>query len=229
MRKYKINLHSHSYFSDGKNSPYKMALKAKELGFSALVITDHFYGSEYSDDANSLNTRSYGLLKYACEEAKEILPVIVGIEAGYCGQEVLVFGQVAINKIFENGKLTKQLLNSLRISKTFFATILCHPGSKYSNMIKDVDGYERINSAQDFFSHDDRIGDLDTHLNGRVGWCNSDAHSADRLSFCWNLVGKDITTEDHLIKYIKSKQHPEHFINTKHIDKLVAELKARRN
>ena len=38
---YKINIHAHTIFSDGYNTPYVMALKAKELGFSALVITSY--------------------------------------------------------------------------------------------------------------------------------------------------------------------------------------------
>jgi 3',5'-nucleoside bisphosphate phosphatase len=44
---YKINIHCHTIFSDGLNTPVTLAHEAKRLGFCALVITDHYYGSEF--------------------------------------------------------------------------------------------------------------------------------------------------------------------------------------
>ena len=36
-----IDLHSHSYYSDGSNSPSEIVQKAKDIGLSALALTDH--------------------------------------------------------------------------------------------------------------------------------------------------------------------------------------------
>ena len=37
----KIDLHTHSFFSDGSMSPTELLFHAKEVGLSALALTDH--------------------------------------------------------------------------------------------------------------------------------------------------------------------------------------------
>ena len=39
--KFKVNLHTHTTFSDGKNTPTEMVEAYKELGYGAVAITDH--------------------------------------------------------------------------------------------------------------------------------------------------------------------------------------------
>jgi len=38
---FKVNLHTHTTFSDGKNTPKEMVEAYKELGYGAVAITDH--------------------------------------------------------------------------------------------------------------------------------------------------------------------------------------------
>ena len=207
--KYKINIHSHTIFSDGMNSPYVMALKAKELGFTALVITDHFYGL---DMPNFMTLEKYKLLKKAAYEAKSILPIIIGIEIPFMGQEVLIFGGAAVQNILEFGKPSMEKLLFLK-KETGCGVVLCHPSSNFHFAVPAVDAYERVNGGSDFFREMNGVKrDLDG-LEGKQAWCNSDAHTSDRLEICYNIVDSKITTEQDLIKYIKKQKQPEFFIN----------------
>lgn len=207
---YKINLHAHTIFSDGSNTPYVMALKAKELGFTSLVITDHLYTN--IGGAASLNSERFNMLKRAKGEAKRILPVIIGVELAFGNEEMLVFGSAMINEIMtfrESGtEITMDHLLNWK-HKHDSAFILCHPINpvNWPNLRPILDGYERINSAQDMFK-DDR--ELDA-LEGLPSWCNSDAHHNKSLSFGYNLVDTKIETETDLIQYIKSGKQPEHY------------------
>ena len=207
MTKYKINIHSHTIYSDGLNSPYVMALKAKELGFTALVITDHFYGR---DLPNFMSMEKLSLLKKASREARKILPVIVGLEVPFMGQEVLVFGGAAIQEILRHGKPNMQRMLDLK-SETGCAVVLCHPSSDFHFAVPAVDAYERVNGGSDLFVCGNKKRGLGM-LEGKQAWCNSDAHMVDRLDVCYNIVGSKIETETDLIKYIKKQKQPEFFI-----------------
>ncbi|MBP1682810.1 MAG: hypothetical protein H6Q27_373, partial [Ignavibacteriaceae bacterium] len=37
----KIDLHMHTYFSDGQHSPEELILKVKEAGIDIIAVTDH--------------------------------------------------------------------------------------------------------------------------------------------------------------------------------------------
>lgn len=207
--KYKINIHSHTIFSDGLNSPYVMALKAKELGFTALVITDHFYGLDYPE---FMSASKYKLLKKFCDEAKKILPVIIGIEVPFMGQEVLIFGGSAVRLILANGPLNMDEMLTLK-RENYCAIVLCHPSTDFNFAVPAVDAYERINGGSDLFSLKNGVIDRDLEgLEGKQSWCNSDAHTVDRLDVCYNIVDSKIETEQDLIKYIKRGKQPEYFV-----------------
>ena len=199
---YKINIHTHTIFSDGRNSPYVMALKAKELGFTALVITDHFYGR---DLPNFMSLEKLKLLKKAAQETRKILPTIIGLEVPFMGQEVLVFGGAAIKKILTYGKPNMSSMLLLK-KETGCAVVLCHPGEEFHFAVPAVDAYERVNKTDRFTKGDYRrsLGDL----KGKQAWCNSDAHRVEELDICYNIVDTKIDTESKLINYIKrGKQH----------------------
>ena len=53
----KINLHSHTVFSDGKNSIKQAVIKSLELGLNHLAITDHFSNSWKADIIPTLNSK----------------------------------------------------------------------------------------------------------------------------------------------------------------------------
>ena len=74
------DLHTHSYFSDGTDSPAQLVGKAIELGLSAIALTDH-------------NTVA-GLPEFLeAAEGKDILAVPgVEISTGYNGKELHIVG-----------------------------------------------------------------------------------------------------------------------------------------
>lgn len=203
MNKYKINIHAHSIFSDGINSPLAMAIEAKNLGFSALVITDHFYGSTCPE---FMSVNSMRLLKKACAEAKKILPVIIGLEVPFMGQEVLIFGGAAIKSILENDKPTYRELKRLK-AETGCAVVLCHPGDFGHAAAEVSDGFEHFNSGHNFFEKRP-FGKLE----GKPRWCNSDAHQTPCIGKAYNLIDTKIENEGDLIKYIKSGKQPEFYV-----------------
>jgi len=182
-----------------------MAQKAKELGFSALVITDHYYIN--SDDSEfSLSEDRFQLLRRACREAKEVLPIIIGIEASFMGQEVLIFGGEAIKRIFKSKSLTPDEMMLLR-KETHCAIILCHPGGDIDPLEPYIDGFEHYNSGQDWFKGRD-FG----KLKDKQRWCNSDAHGVRCLDRNYNIVTHKIQNESDLIKYIKTGKQPEFYV-----------------
>lgn len=206
--KYKINIHAHSIFSNGINSPLSMAIEAKKLDFTALVITDHFYGLDYTDFINSNSMR---LLRKACREARKVLPVIIGLEIPFCGQEILVFGGSAINSIIKNGIPTPDELIHLK-KETGCAVILCHPRDDFEEVAKYVDGFEEYNSANNCFRHEEEVRPFGA-LEGKQRWCSSDAHRSKGLGRAYNVVGSKIQTESDLIRYIKKGLQPEFIVN----------------
>jgi predicted metal-dependent phosphoesterase TrpH len=206
---YKINIHTHTIFSDGANTPYVMAQKAKELGFSALVITDHLY-----KEANtwfSLNLDRLGTLKRACIEAEKIMPVILGVELAIGNEEILVFGKDAVYALVQNNSRggVNDISTLLRIKGEFnSAFILCHPfmEENWEEILPVLDGFEAYNSGNNMFK-DREYGCLG-HL---PRWSNSDAHMAKHLGRGYNLVEDCIETEEDLISYIKSGKQPKMF------------------
>lgn len=204
---YLINLHAHTYFSDGHNSPLAMAIAAKHIGFTSLVITDHC--SSKCNTLSGLDTKKFDFLKFACKEAKKILPVIIGIELAIGGEEVLVFGSAMINKIMDtrdNG--TPVTIDHLIEWKPrhYSAFILCHPHSpeNWERLKPILDGYEEFNSGDHMFANG-----RDHHcLTDLVGWANSDAHQVANLGRSYNKVHSKITIEQDLIQYIKRGFQP---------------------
>jgi predicted metal-dependent phosphoesterase TrpH len=204
---YRLNIHAHTIFSDGCNSVYTMALKAKEIGLSALVITDHFYGLEYPE---FMTLEKYKILKKEAREAAEILPVIVGLEVVFMGQEVLVFGESAILQILTNGKPDMNTMLRLK-TNTGCAIILCHPG-EFEFTVPALDGFEHFNSGHNYFPEGKR--DFGS-LAKLPRWCNSDSHIKQDLETAYNIIDTEIKTELDLIKYIKSGKQPEFYIKGK--------------
>lgn len=207
MNSYKINIHAHTIFSDGMNSPLKMAMTAKELGFTALVITDHFYDHAGMDFC-SLNKDTFGLLKKACREARELLPIIIGLEVPFCGEEILVFGGAAIKAILENGKPNSEELQRLKDTHDC-AVVLCHPSENFEEVAPYVDGFEHYNSGNNRFSTRS-FGSLE----GKQRWANSDAHHHNCLGKSYNMITSKIENESDLIQYIKRGTQHE-FYNIK--------------
>lgn len=210
MNKYRINIHAHSIFSDGHSSPYVMALKAKELGFTALVITDHWY----EEAESSLTAERLVTLKMAANEVREVLPVIIGMEIPHTDNEFLVFGGDAIKEIVNLGNKSISTDDMWKIRRnTNSVFILCHPGMNipYETTLL-IDGFEAYNSGRNLFNRRGYGA-----LRRLPAWSNSDAHTANCLVDGWNEVDTKITTEADLIKYIKSGKQPYLFAKGKRV------------
>ncbi len=205
---YKINIHAHTFFSDGSNSPIEMAREAKRLGFTALVVTDHYYGGRHPElEITYEKLKSYNK---ALREARTILPVIRGLEVAFGGEEFLLFGSTAIKWLLSTHGLTTKA-DVLKMKRDHHcAIILCHPQDSHKDWVEVLDGYEAHNSGQDWFSKGRELG----CLKGLQAWHNSDAHHKDWLKEGYNIVDTKIETEDALIKYIKSGKQPECYLET---------------
>jgi len=213
---YKINLHAHTFFSDGANSPYTMALEAKRLGLCCLILTDHFYPKN-SSTCFSMGPDRYRLRNRASFEAREILPIINGLELAFGNEEMLVFGGEMIQKIYQHCSVNKAELTISHLEKWKrryeSAFILCHPHSPSNwDVLRGIlDGYERYNSGWDMFPS----GADFSFLKSLPSWCNSDAHECETLCRAYNLIDTEIKTEYDLIQYLKSGKQPVYYINQK--------------
>lgn len=213
MTTYNINIHAHSDYSDG-HSISKLITKAKELNFTALVITDHFYYNNYNMWC-SLNYSKYTKLLEEIKELSEThnYPIINGIELAFRGEETLIFGQELICDLIKNrenrSKLSIKDLIKLKNDHNS-ACILCHPIdiSTWNKLYELFDGYEEYNSGQDMFSNNRERGKLD----GLPKWYNSDAHAVISLERCYNIVDTNIISEQDLIDYIKSGKQPNFYL-----------------
>jgi predicted metal-dependent phosphoesterase TrpH len=218
-QKYKINIHAHTLFSDGANSPLGMAIEANRLGFTALVITDHYYGD--TDQWCSVNVQKMRLLKKACEEAKKILPVIIGVELVFGGEELLTFGSAMIQDIMRHRDAGNELTMELFLKwkrRHDSAFVLCHPGKveNWEVLRPLLDGYEEYNSGSSMFRIERGQGGVTERdrgaLVGLPGWCNSDAHQVAGLARAYNIVDAKIENETDLIRYIKRGAQPEPYL-----------------
>ena len=213
MTTYNINLHAHSDYSDGSNIN-ELITKAKELNFTALVITDHFYYNNYNMWC-SLNYSKYTKLLEEIKELSEIhnCPIINGIELAFGGEETLIFGQELIYDLIKNRENRSKLsIKDLIKLKNDYnsAAILCHTIdiSTWNKLYELFDGYEEYNSYQHMFWDNRDRGKLE----GLPRWCNSDAHAVMSLEKCYNIVNTSIIFEQDLIDYIKSGKQPEFYL-----------------
>ena len=211
---YKINLHSHTRYSDGANTIKEMALTSKNLGFCCHVITDHYYGRDDLAPYSLTKETFLEAIKEAEEVSREInFPIIVGAECGYNNmEEINVFGKEAILYLMDHGVSHDDYLRAR--ANTWCAMQLNHPAvtnSLKSKVWEVIDCFERFNSGQDFFKGE--YGDKDRRkipieLKGIRQTSNSDAHQFKSLDRGYNLIDEKIESEGHLINYLRSSKKP---------------------
>jgi histidinol phosphatase-like PHP family hydrolase len=79
----RIDLHTHSFFSDGELVPAEFCRRAVVMGYGALAITDHV-------DAANLETVLEQLVRFAREQAAYFpLVFIPGVELTHCPPETI--------------------------------------------------------------------------------------------------------------------------------------------
>lgn len=180
-----INCHAHTVLSDGSDTMLDMAKKAKELGHSVLVITDHNYPTDHNFAAG---WRERDVLE---ENSLSPLPIIVGAEISTPFGDHLLFGKEVlrnwehykslldgINKnfdlnlwieCFKTYVLAKASMQGMpgffrryKVTPMPYAMILCHPRdqeSYYSRFPKEwwdlCHGFEIRNGMQEYDTWDE--------------------------------------------------------------------------
>lgn len=85
----KVNLHTHTYYCDGKDAPEDMVRRALELGFTALGFSGHGY-SVYDEDycMSRTDTVKYRREILRLREAyKDQIHIYLGVEMDYYGMK----------------------------------------------------------------------------------------------------------------------------------------------
>jgi len=217
-RLYKLNLHSHTRYSDGHNTIKEMALMSQSLGFCCHVITDHYYGRPDLAFC-SLNKETYlKQVKEAAQISAEMrYPIIVGIECGFnCMEEINVFGHDAILYLMDHGV---GIEDYRKVRDSYYcAMILNHPSldkSLDAGVPEAIVGFERYSSAQDFFKGTGGMAGrrlVPDEFRDITQFANSDAHQIGSLDRTYNLIDEDIFEETHLINFIKNKKPLHHSV-----------------
>lgn len=232
MKKYKLNCHAHSRYSDGHGTIKEMALAYKAKGFSCAVITDHWYCRNDLSIYSMTKDKFLKAIKDAEEVEKELnFPIIIGMEYSFfrC-EEVACFGRNFLIALYDEVKTVEDFKEAK--AKYNGAAIVVHPSARKNDngflgpLIKGhevVDGYERYNHRQDMFKADWR--EVPKEFENLRAYANSDAHSITGLDFCWNLVDEEIKSEEQLVDYIRDKKPVELVVNDKGWDQLEEENK----
>ena len=95
--KYETHLHTSESSACGRLSGAKQARLYKDLGYSGIIVTDHFFGGNTKVDRNLPWKESIDRFVIGYENAKEEgdkigLSVFFGFEETFCGSDFLVYG-----------------------------------------------------------------------------------------------------------------------------------------
>jgi len=188
----KADLHMHSTFSDGRNSPEEILLKALSKGLTAISITDH------DTFAGSLRAR-----KVALTEGLDIV-VLVGAEIRTNQGDILVY--------CVDEPLARVPLDALELAdyahEQGCIVVPAHPFDVRRKGIGELvyegrwDGIEVFNAMSDPISNR-RASEAARQL-GLPGLANSDAHVADAIASAYNIIVAEDEGPDHIIKAIRS-------------------------
>lgn len=113
--------HAHTHFSgDGELSPQELADLAREHGFAAVLVSDHF---------ESLTAQRFAELQRACARVSGCL-LAPGYERSWNGYHVLALG---VDDWFDDAELGAW---AQRVHATGGITVLAHP-SRYRHRVPD--------------------------------------------------------------------------------------------
>ncbi|MEG1141982.1 MAG: hypothetical protein RSE41_06015 [Clostridia bacterium] len=223
---FKINIHCHTTYSDGREPLAVMMLEHIKQHFSAFVVTDHLKVIQrLSDYKKSLND-----INHIEQQRKELnslsrylnYSAIQGVELWLKEEEVLLFGIEVIREVcrfindYEGDNIYVDVIKFISERKTRCAVVLCHPrlsgaftekmDEYYMLLHSIIDGYEVFNCG---------INWVEEHLNtAKQQWlqfthgkefCNSDAHCLENIVHGNNSHERPIRCEEELIKWIKGE------------------------
>lgn len=235
----KINIHSHSHYSDGANL-FEMAKEHQKEGFSAFVVTDHVCPLSVGN-AYSLSIQSYEKFQQQTSELENIskelnFPCLQGIELALYEEEILIFGEKATRKIFEfidnmdlnekkkygqtlqyKQKIITHLLNIVKQNRNDTATVLCHPNLvrtpqwELTQIYEIIDGYEFQNGNRYRFTDE-------TNIDKKLRW---DRAIPDELK----LKNKFYNSDAHNLSSVTKSEANFHSLPITSIDDLISYIK----
>lgn len=163
--------HTHTTYSDGKNSPEEMILSAVEKGFTTIGITDHAYVSEKiswwisKDNISKYKKELYSLK----EKYKDKIRVLVGVEYDVYSDDDLSAYEYAIGSVHfvdKGGRLwpvdsKKEILleaintafggDSIAFCEEYYRLLRGFADDPYIKIIGHFDLVEKFNEAGDVF------------------------------------------------------------------------------
>ena len=89
----KQNLHIHSTYADGKDTPEEMILEAIRRGFDSIGFSEHSY-MHFSDNPHQMTLEKTGLYRAEIATLKEKYKGTIDI---FCGMEFEMFSQVPLD------------------------------------------------------------------------------------------------------------------------------------
>lgn len=188
--KYETHLHTSESSSCGKVSGAKLARIYKELGYSGIIITDHFFGGNTSVNRNLPWKESIDEFVKGYESAKEEgerigLSVFFGFEESFFGTDFLVYG---LDKewLYENQDIlhwgVEEYYENVHKAGGFF--VHAHPFREAPH-VKEIRLYKKCEDAIEVVnrSHKDPLFNQRAReyaiLHNKPWIEGSDAHSRD--------------------------------------------------
>lgn len=124
-----IDLHTHTFFSDGVLSPSELIFRAKKQEYTVIAVTDHVDHSNMDfvipriAKVSKILTENYGILVLPGAELTYVPPDLIGEVAGECrklgAKIVVVHGESVAEVVPEGTNLSAALGN---------VDIIAHPG-----------------------------------------------------------------------------------------------------
>ncbi|PKM79201.1 MAG: histidinol-phosphatase [Firmicutes bacterium HGW-Firmicutes-13] len=187
-----IDMHVHTKVSSPCSSIdiYEMIEYARHIGLDAVCVTDHdtLYGAEIAQ-------------KIGKEKG---FPVFRGIEVNTYEGDFLVFG---LKKDINRTVSARELLRIVTLEGG--AAVVAHPYRQFEralgNKIYSLSGYDAVEvkngNTPVRYNKLAQMAAADLNMPGIGG---SDAHQVEEIGRCYTKFTADITTEQELIKAIKS-------------------------
>jgi hypothetical protein len=200
--RYKVNLHMHTTFSDGKLSPAEAVQRYRENGYDAVALTDHwFFGSGSDlDDFTILSGAEYNI---GGSDARDGVFHIVGVGMSRVPSVTKdMTAQELINGIHEVGGIAILAHPAWSLNTPKMILPLCGvDATEIYNSVSAVHYSRRADSSVivDMLASEGRIYPL---------LASDDAHYYDGTDDCvsWIMVEATDNTKEALLRAIRKKQ-----------------------
>ncbi|MGB9621493.1 MAG: histidinol phosphate phosphatase domain-containing protein [Brevinematia bacterium] len=181
-----IDLHMHTFFSDGVLSPNELVQRARQYGYKAMAITDHvdisnveFVVSEIVNFCKSVNKYYSDIVVLPGVEITHVHPLQINEVAEYSkklgAKVVVVHGETIVEPV-ESG-------TNLKAVESKFVDILAHPGLVSDEVIKKAfqnGKYIEITARKGHSLTNGHVAKLCRKYGAKMV-INTDTHTPDNL------------------------------------------------